>query len=51
MSAASEFSRKWITVLDAKAGFLVAINGALLAFVWTGAKLPDSMLHWVKAFV
>jgi hypothetical protein len=32
-------------------GFLVAINGALLAFVWTSAKLPDSTLHWVKAFV
>ncbi|ORT85487.1 hypothetical protein B7G54_16605 [Burkholderia puraquae] len=51
MSAASEFSRKWITVLEAIAGFLVAINGALLAFVWTDAKLLDSTLHWVKAFV
>jgi len=49
--AMAEISRKWITVLDAKAGFLVAINGALLAFVWTGAKLPDSTLHWVKVFV
>ncbi len=51
MSGASEFSRKWVTVLNAIAGFLVAINGALLAFVWTGAKLPDSTLHWLKAFV
>ncbi|SPK70474.1 protein of unknown function (plasmid) [Cupriavidus taiwanensis] len=25
-------------------------NGAVLAFVWTGAKLPDCTLHWVKPF-
>ena len=48
MSAASEFLPKWIAVPDAKAVFRVAINGALLAFVWTGAKLPDSTLHWVN---
>lgn len=47
--AMAEVSRKWVTVLDAKAAFLVAINGALLSFVWTGAKLPESPLHWVKA--
>lgn len=46
--AMAEVSRKWVTVLDAKAAFLVAINGALLAFIWTGARLPDSSLHWVK---
>lgn len=46
--AIAEVSRKWVSVLDTKAGFLVAINGALLAFVWTGAKLPDSSLPWVK---
>ncbi|WP_181321935.1 hypothetical protein [Trinickia symbiotica] len=47
--AMADVSRKWITALDAKAAFLVAVNGALLGFIWTGAKLPDCPLHWVKA--
>jgi hypothetical protein len=47
--AMADVSRKWVTTLDAKAGFLVAANGALLAFVWASAKLPDSTVHWVKS--
>ncbi|GBH24576.1 hypothetical protein BvRS1_16250 [Burkholderia vietnamiensis] len=47
--AMADTSRKWITALDAKAGFLVAINGALLAFIWTSAKLPDNQSQWVKS--
>ncbi|WP_177315650.1 hypothetical protein [Burkholderia ubonensis] len=47
--AITDTSRKWITALDAKAGFLVAINGALLAFIWSSAKLPDSQLQWIKS--
>ncbi|OJA84433.1 hypothetical protein [Burkholderia ubonensis] len=47
--AMADVSRKWITTLDAKAGFLVAVNGALLGFIWASAKLPDCPLHWVKA--
>lgn len=46
--AMAEVSRKWVSTLDAKAGFLVAINGALLAFVWTSAKLSDSPLPCAK---
>lgn len=46
--AMAEVSRKWVSTLDAKAGFLVAINGALLAFIWTGAKLADSSLPCVR---
>lgn len=46
--AMAEISRKWVTTLDAKAGFLVAINGALLAFIWTSVKLPDNTLPLVK---
>ena len=46
--AMAEVPRKWVTTLDAKAGFLVAINGALLGFVFSSAKLPDCPLHWVK---
>jgi hypothetical protein len=45
----AEVSRKWVTVLDAKAAFLVAINGALLSFIWASAKLPESPVHWVKS--
>lgn len=47
--AMADTSRKWITALDAKAGFLAAINGALLAFIWSSAKLPDDPSHWVKS--
>lgn len=45
----TDTSRKWIAALDAKAGFLVAINGALLAFIWSSAKLPDNPSQWIKS--
>lgn len=36
----AEVSRKWVATLDAKAGFIAAINAALLGFIWSSAKLP-----------
>lgn len=38
----SEISRKWVSVMDAKAGFLSALNAALLGFIWTGAKVTEA---------
>ena len=35
----AETSRKWVSVYDTKAGFVSAMNAALLTFIWTGAKL------------
>ena len=34
----AETSRIWVSVYDTKAGFVFAMNTALLAFIWTGAK-------------
>jgi hypothetical protein len=39
--AYAEVSRKWVTVMDAKAGFIAALNLGMLAFLWTGAKLSE----------
>lgn len=41
-SAMTEASRKWVSVIDTKAGFLSGLCAATLAFVWTGAKLADA---------
>lgn len=41
-SAMTETSRKWVSVIDTKAGFLSGLCAATLAFVWTGAKLADA---------
>lgn len=41
-SSMTETSRKWVSVMDAKAGFISALCAASLAFIWTGAKLADS---------
>ncbi len=38
----ADLGRKWSQVMDAKAGFLSALNVALLVFIWTGAKLLDT---------
>lgn len=35
----ADVSRRWTSVMDAKAAFLSALNGGLLAFLWGGAKL------------
>jgi hypothetical protein len=37
--AFAEISRKWVSVLDAKAGFISAMSAALVGFLWTGARL------------
>jgi hypothetical protein len=37
----ADVSRRWTSVMDAKAAFLSALNGGLLAFLWGGAKLAD----------
>jgi hypothetical protein len=46
--AMGEISRKWIAALDTKAAFIVAINGALLGFIWTGAKLVEGPALWAR---
>lgn len=40
-TAMAETTRKWVSVMDTKAGFISALNAGLLGFVWTGAKLID----------
>lgn len=40
-SSYAEISRKWVTVMDAKAGFIAALNLGLLALLWSGAKIQD----------
>jgi putative intracellular protease/amidase len=47
-SSMAETSRKWVSAMDAKAGFISALCAASLAFIWTGAKLADSQ-GYVKA--
>ena len=37
----AESTRRWVAVMDTKAGFLSALNGALLTFMWIGARLAD----------
>jgi len=41
-SAMAETSRKWVSVMDTKAGFISALCAASLVFIWSGAKLADS---------
>lgn len=38
----ADLGRKWSQIMDAKAGFLSALNVALIGFIWTGAKLGDA---------
>jgi hypothetical protein len=40
-AAFADATRRWISVMDTKAGFLFAVNGALLTFMWIGARLAD----------
>ena len=37
----TEVSRKWVSVMDAKAAFLSALNAGLLTFIWSGARLVE----------
>jgi hypothetical protein len=46
-TAMAETNRKWVSVMDTKAGFISALNAGLLGFVWTGAKLIDGSC-WQK---
>ena len=40
----AEISRKWVSVMDTKAGFIAALNLGLLALLWSGAKVQDGGL-------
>ena len=40
--AMAETTRKWVSVMDTKAGFLSALNAAALTFIWTDAKLVNA---------
>lgn len=48
-SAYAEISRKWVSVMDTKAGFVAALNLGLLGFLWTGAKLAEAqgLVRWL----
>ena len=43
----AEITRKWVSVMDTKAGFISALNAGLLGFIWTGAKLIEGG-YWQK---
>ena len=43
-TAFAESTHRWVSVMDTKAGFLFAVNGALLTFMWVGARLGDVVL-------
>lgn len=48
----ADLGRKWSQVMDAKAGFLSALNMALIGFIWTGSKLGEtSGCLYILAFV
>ena len=38
----AEITRKWAIAMDAKAGFMTALNLGLLAVLWTGIKIHQS---------
>lgn len=38
----AEATRKWVSVMDAKAGFLATLNAATLTFIWSVAKPGDA---------
>lgn len=43
-------TRKWVTIMDTKAGFISALNAGLLSFIWTGGKLVNGeCLQYVLA--
>ncbi len=48
-SSMAETTRKWVSVMDTKAGFISALNAGLLGFIWTGAKLIEAGLPKVFA--
>lgn len=38
-AAMAETTRRWVTIMDAKAAFMSTLNAGLLTFAWTAAKL------------
>jgi hypothetical protein len=48
-SAFAEMSRKWVSVIDTKAGFIAALNLGLIGFLWTGAKMFEfaGLTRWL----
>jgi len=40
----ADATRRLVSVMDTKAGFLFAANGALLTFMWIGARLGEVVL-------
>lgn len=43
-TAMVDVTRKWVTVMDAKAAFIAAVNAGLIAFLWTSAKLAEARI-------
>ena len=48
-AAFADASRRLASAMDAKAGFVFAVNGALLTFLWIGARMADvsSFTQWL----
>ena len=40
-AALADATRRLVSLMDGKAGFLFTVNGALLTFMWIGARLGD----------
>ena len=40
-AAFADASRRLASAMDAKAGFVFAVNGALLTFLWIGARMAE----------
>ena len=45
----ADSTRRWVSVMDMKAGFMFAVNGALLTFMWTAARLGEvlALARWL----
>lgn len=50
-SSYAEISRKWTQIMDAKAGFITALNLGLLSLLWSGVKVQEgcSISKWLGA--
>src|SRR3954470_12802737 len=48
-AALADSTRRWVSVMDTKAGFMFAVNGALLTFMWTAARLGEvlALARWL----
>jgi|SRR5882672_3281348 len=40
-AAFADNTRKWVSIMDAKAAFLSALNGVLIALLWAGIRLAE----------